>query len=83
MNLGHCTQALRRMAECAPAECLRGVSGIALELCPERLLRVPHVKRLLHSEPPGRSVAGPLPEPNGHLWRDWRATRQDSMQELS
>lgn len=66
-----------------PAEWLRGVSGNAFELCPERLFRVPHVKRLLHPEPQRRSVTGPLPEPNGHLWRDWRPTRQDSVQELS
>jgi hypothetical protein len=64
--------------------CLRGVSGNAFELCPERLFRVPHVKRLLHPEPQSRSVTGrPLPEPDGHLWRHWRPTRQDSVQELS
>src|SRR5258707_1290777 len=66
-----------------PAEWLCGVSGKGFELCPERLLRVPHVKRLLHPEPQRRSVTGPLPKPNGHLWRDWRPTRQDSVQELS
>jgi hypothetical protein len=65
------------------AEWLRGVSRNAFELCPERLFRVPHIKSLLHPEPQCRSVTGPLPEPNGHLWRDWRLTRQDSVQELS
>jgi len=34
-----------------PVEWLRGVSGNAFELCPERLFRVPHVKSLLHPEP--------------------------------
>ena len=62
---------------------LCGVSGNTFELGRERLFRVPHVKGLLHPEPQRRSVTGPLPEPNGHLWRDWRPTRQDSVQELS
>jgi len=64
-------------------EWLRGVSRNAFELCPERLFRVPHVKSLLHPEPQRRSVTGPLPEPNSHLWRDGRPPRQDSVQELS
>jgi len=59
------------------------VTGHALELCPERRFGVPQVKGLLHPEPERRSIAGPLPEPNRHLWRDWRPTRQDSVQKLS
>jgi hypothetical protein len=35
------------------AERLRGVSGNAFELCPERLFRVPHVKGLLHPDDDG------------------------------
>jgi hypothetical protein len=84
----NCRQTLR--AGCRPprfvaerAERLRGVSGNTFELCLERLFRVPDVKSLLHPEPQRRSITGPLPEPNGHLWRDWRPTRQDSVQELS
>lgn len=80
----HCAQvADRRGSWPSRAEWLRGVSGNAFELCPERLFRVPDVKSLLHSEPQRRSITRPLPEPNGHLWRDGRSTRQDSVQELS
>lgn len=59
------------------------MSGNAIELGPERPFRVPHVKGLLHPQPERRSVTGPLPEPNGHLRRDWRPTRQNAVQELS
>lgn len=88
MSPGDGRQTLRRLADRRGwwpkhAEWLRGVSGNAIELCPERLFRVPQVKRLLHPEPQRRSVTGPLPEPNSHLWRDGRPTRQDSVQELS
>lgn len=84
------TDTARRLADrrgwspsALPVEWLRGGSGNAFELCPERLFRVPHVKSLLHPEPQRWSVTGPLPEPNGHLWRDRCPTRQDSVQELS
>jgi hypothetical protein len=45
----------------SPAECLRRVSGNALELCSQRLVRVPQVKGLLHPEPERRPLPVHLP----------------------